>query len=161
RIAATTKDDEPAHALLVRRPVRNLRLVVVGSDRGLAGGYNSNLNRATERFLVDEKPKYQTIELATIARKAREHFRRRHGQMAKECGGGGWERGVERARELAADLTRDFLDEKIDSVLIVFNEFKSAISQTVTFWPLLPIRAQELPANEGRIDFEYEPSQKE
>src|SRR6476659_7308767 len=45
RIAAVSKDNEPAHPLLAHRDVKNVRIVVVGSDRGLAGGYNSNLNR--------------------------------------------------------------------------------------------------------------------
>jgi F-type H+-transporting ATPase subunit gamma len=161
RAAAASRDDQPAHPLLQHREVKTVRLVVVSSDRGLAGGYNSNLNRATERFLVDEKLKYERIELATLGRKAREHFRRRNASVVKEYAGVASDTALERARELARDLTADFLDGKIDSVLIVFNEFKSAISQTVTFAPLLPVRAHELPATEGRNDFEYEPSKPE
>ncbi len=158
RIAAASRDEQPAHPLLAHREVRNLRLVVVGSDRGLAGGYNSNLNRATERFVIDEKPKHQQIELATVGRKAREHFRRRQVNVVKEYAGVTSETALERARELAGDLTRDFLDGKIDKVIVVFNEFKSAISQTIAMDTLLPIATSELPATEGRIDFEYEPS---
>src|SRR5437667_378738 len=64
RINATAKSETPAHPLLTRRDVKVVRLVVVGSDRGLAGGYNSNLNRRTERFVVDEKQKFTRIEVA-------------------------------------------------------------------------------------------------
>jgi F-type H+-transporting ATPase subunit gamma len=161
RIHATAKDESPAHPLLTRRDVKVVRLVVVSSDRGLAGGYNSNLNRRTERFLVDEKEKYTRIEVATLGRKAREHFRRRGTGVVKEYPGVASETALQRAREVAADVTRDFLDGKIDQVIVVFNEFKSAITQTVTFDKLLPIATSELPANEGRIDFEYEPSKDE
>src|SRR6185295_4597494 len=77
RLAAAARSEDPQHPLLVHRDVKTVRLVVVGSDRGLAGGYNSNLNRSTERFIIDEKSKYGHIEIATVGRKAREHFRRR------------------------------------------------------------------------------------
>jgi F-type H+-transporting ATPase subunit gamma len=161
RLAAAARGEEPDHPMLAHRDVKNLRVVVVGSDRGLAGGYNSNLNRAVERFLVDEKPNYPQIELATLGRKPREHFRRRQATIAHEYAGVASDSALERARELAADLTKDFLDGKVDKVIVAFNEFKSAISQTVTFQQLLPIKPNELAATEGRIDFEYEPSKKE
>ncbi len=161
RIAASANDEDPAHPMLAHRDVKTLRLVVVGSDRGLAGGYNSNLNRAVERYIVDERDKYPHIEVATVGRKAREHFRRRHVTVIKEYAGVAGDSALLRARELAADLTRDFLEGKVDRVLVVFNEFKSAIQQIITFAPLLPVRAHELPATEGRLDFEYEPSKKE
>jgi F-type H+-transporting ATPase subunit gamma len=162
RIEASSKSETPAHPLLARRDVKKLRLVVVSSDRGLAGGYNSNLLRRTERFITDEKPKYERIELALVGRKAKEHFKRRsHGNVIKEYPGAASETALARAREIAADITREFLDGNVDSVHIVYNEFKSAISQTASIEQLLPVRANELPAGEGRIDFEYEPSKEE
>jgi F-type H+-transporting ATPase subunit gamma len=161
RLAAAARAEDPSHPLLTHRDVKTVRLVVVGSDRGLAGGYNSNLNRAVERHLIDEKEKYGHFELATVGRKAREHFRRRKVTVVKEYPGVTSETSLERARELAADLTKDFLDKKIDKVIVVFNEFKSAISQVVVFQPLLPVRTNDLPASAGRIDFEYEPSKGE
>jgi F-type H+-transporting ATPase subunit gamma len=161
RIAAV--EDQTPHPLLTRRdPIEAVRLIVVGSDRGLAGGYNSNLNRRTERFLVDEAANYPTIELCTVGRKPREHFRRRKsGALVKEYAGVTSDTALARARELAADASRDFLDGKVDAVMVVYNEFKSAITQTAVIEPLLPLRAAELPPTEGRIDFEYEPSKAE
>lgn len=158
RSLAVARDEKPAHPLFEQRPVKTLRLIVVTSDRGLAGGYNSNLNRRVERFLVDHKQQYQKIELVVIGRKGREHFKRRNIALTAEFPGVVAETAISRARELAQQAARDFLDGKIDAVQIVYNEFKSAISQTVTIDPLLPIRAHELPTDAGRIDFEYEPS---
>src|ERR1700744_4031999 len=69
-------DDEHQHPLLVKRPIRVARLIIVNSDRGLAGGFNSNLSRRVERFLVDEKGHYPQVELAVVGRKGREHWKR-------------------------------------------------------------------------------------
>jgi len=162
RIAASSSADEPAHPLLARRPLKRVRLVVVTSDRGLAGGYNSNLLRTVERWLVDEGTKHERVELALIGRKAREYFKRRKAKnVVVEWPGVASDSALPRAREIANVVTRDFLDDKIDGVYLVYNEFKSAISQRPTIEPLLPVRAGELAPAEGRIDFEYEPSKPE
>ena len=144
------------HPLLSEREtVHKVGFVVITADRGLAGGYNSNLLRRTERFITDEKPRYERIELELIGRKAKEHFKRRpSAQVAAEHPGVTSETALARARELAAQVSRDFLDGKIDAVMVVYNEFKSAISQNVSIEPLLPLRTAELPPNEGRFDFE-------
>jgi F-type H+-transporting ATPase subunit gamma len=159
RIAAV--DPEPPHPLLAKRDIKNVRIIVVSSDRGLAGGYNSNLNRRVERFVIDEKDKYQSIELVTVGRKAREHFRRRKVTVLKEFPGVQGDTALVRAREIASDATTDFLDGKVDAVFVAFNEFKSAITQQVVIQPLLPLSFAELAPNEGRNDFEYEPSKQE
>ena len=159
RIAAV--DSEPPHPLLAKREVKKVRVVVVSSDRGLAGGYNSNLNRRVERFMVDEKDRYESIELAPVGRKAREHFRRRKATIVKEYAGVASDSALDRARELASDCVTDFLDGKVDAVYIAYNEFKTAISQLIVVQQLLPLSFGELAPNEGRNDFEYEPSKKE
>jgi F-type H+-transporting ATPase subunit gamma len=158
RIAATT--DEPPHPLMARRPVKKVRLVVISSDRGLAGAYNSGLNRRVERLLVDEGDQY-AIELHTVGRKAREYFRRRKVALTREHAGVASATALERAREIGAESTAAFLAGEVDEVRLVYNEFKSAISQVVAVQTLLPLPAAELPAGEGRLDFEYEPSQEE
>src|SRR3954447_25369101 len=58
RLQLEVGDESTTHPLLVTRPVGVARIIVVNSDRGLAGGFNSNLSRRVERFLVDEKEKY-------------------------------------------------------------------------------------------------------
>src|SRR6516162_5601054 len=66
---------EESHPLLAKRQVKVARLIIISADRGLAGGFNSNLARRIERFLVDEKDSYPRVELAIVGRKAREHFK--------------------------------------------------------------------------------------
>jgi F-type H+-transporting ATPase subunit gamma len=161
-------DKETAPPLMQERPIKVARLIVVSSDRGLAGGFNSNLSRRVERFVVDEQGKYPEVELAVVGRKAREHWRRRaghgvyaHVRVVAEHPGAASETAQERAREIAEAAARDFADGKIDAVLIAYNEFKSAISQVVQVDKLVPVDATDLPDNASRFDFDYEPSKAE
>ena len=157
---------EESHPLLAKRPVKVARIIIISADRGLAGGFNSNLARRIERFLVDEKEQYPQIELAIAGRKAREHFKRRlgpttpyaHVKIVAESAAATSDNALERARELAKTATDDFLDGKIDAVLVAFNEFKSAISQVVRVESMLPIEPAKLPEGGTRFDFEYGPS---
>ncbi len=146
------------HPLLERRPVQSTRIVVVGSDRGLAGGYNSNLNRRLERFLVDEAKNLGTVELVTVGRKAREHFRRKGPKPTQELAGVTGETAMGRARELAPVLIDDFLNQRIDAVYVAFNEFKSAISMNIVIQQILPLPMKAPEPNAPRTQFEYEPS---
>ncbi len=157
---------EESHPLLAKRQIKTARIIIISADRGLAGGFNSNLARRIERFLVDEKPSYPHIELAIVGRKAREHFKRRlgpnspyaHVNVVAELAAATSDTAVERARELAKQATDDYLDGKIDAVLVAYNEFKSAISQVVQIETMLPIEPAKLPEGSTRFDFEYEPS---
>jgi F-type H+-transporting ATPase subunit gamma len=158
---------DATHPLLAKREIKTARLIVVSSDRGLAGGFNSNLSRRIERFLVEEKGKYPQVELAVAGRKGREHWKRRtapgskqfrHVSVRAEYPGPTSETALDRARELAQTATQDYLDGKVDIVLVAYNEFKSAISQVVRIETLLPIEPAALPENATRFDFEYEPS---
>ena len=159
-------DDSSSHPLLVKRPIKVARVVIISADRGLAGGFNSNLARKLERFFVDEKEQYPQIELAIVGRKAREHWRRRiaagtvygHVKIVAETTAATSDSALEKARELAKQATDDYLDGKIDAVLLAFNEFKSAITQVVQIETLLPIVPAKLPEGGTRFDFEYEPS---
>ena len=161
-------DMDTAHPLLQTRPIKNARLIIVSSDRGLAGGFNSNLNRKVERFLVDDREKFPTVELAIIGRKSREHWKRRagrglyaHAKTVSEAPAPTSDSALDRARELAEAAARDYIDGKIDAVMVVYNEFKSAITQTVQIDTLLPLHAAALPENANRFDFDYEPSKGE
>jgi F-type H+-transporting ATPase subunit gamma len=161
-------DEGASHPLLVKRPIKTARLIVISADRGLAGGFNSNLARRIERFLVDEKERYPRVELAIVGRKAREHFKRRlaatnspygHASIVAEMAAPVTSDGaMERARDLAKQATEDYLEGKIDAVMVAYNEFKSAITQIVQIETLLPVEPAKLPEGATRFDFEYEPS---
>jgi F-type H+-transporting ATPase subunit gamma len=158
-IAARAGHD--AHPLLEERAPKRVELLVVTSDRGLAGAYNTSINRQTERFLYENKGTFESIGLAIVGRKGRDHFRRRGANIVREHAGVSSAVAEERAREVAAGMIADYQDKKLDAIYVVYNEFKSAISQKVQIERLLPITPKVLPASASPTDYIYEPSKAE
>lgn len=168
-IARTSADGGDAgdlHPLLAPRAPKKLRLLIVTSDRGLAGGYNSNLGRAVEKYLAEVRPNHEHIDMFVLGRKGREMFKRKGHSFAGELPAATPPAANGVASELAQSLTKQFLDGEFDSLVVVYNEFKSAISQIVQIDPLLPLvklaNASAATSGEGEatslIDFDYEPS---
>jgi F-type H+-transporting ATPase subunit gamma len=137
-------------------------LIPMTSDRGLAGAFNSSVLRRTEAFLRDSKDSYEEIGVAPIGRKGREYFRRRGTPTYTELRDlmSGPNRGS--ALAVAAELSRLFTTGEVDEVYLIFNEFKSALTQTVIVEPLLPLSADKL-AGQGAstIEMKYEPNREE
>jgi F-type H+-transporting ATPase subunit gamma len=160
RIASRAAAEEtPAHPLLVARPPRVAELVVITSDRGLAGGFNSNIGRRAQRFLVENGDKYETIHVSTIGRKGRDFLRARRVTVRKDFPGVHAKLSFGKAHELAAEYAGRFLSGEVDAVFLVYNEFKSAIAQKVTLKQLLPVETEAGAAGAGAagVDFLYEP----
>ncbi|HZX41938.1 MAG TPA: ATP synthase F1 subunit gamma [Myxococcaceae bacterium] len=151
-----------SHPLLTSRPVRRVEILALTSDRGLAGGFNANVIRRVARYDY-ERDRSTSLRLTTVGRKGLEAFRRRHLEIRKDQAGLYARLKYETARSLAEELTTEFLEDRVDQVLLVYNEFISAITQRVVLTPLLPFErpAVEEGAPSGLralIDFEYEPS---
>jgi F-type H+-transporting ATPase subunit gamma len=159
RVAARAVGEErAAHPLLSARPLRRAEVVVITSDRGLAGGFNSNIARRTQRFLVENGERFERIELATIGRKGRDYFRARHMEVRKDFLGVHSGLAFQRAEELAREYEERWLGGEVDAVFLCYNEFKSAISQKPVVFQLLPIETPGPQAGQAVIDFKYEPS---
>ncbi len=157
RVASRAAADEgAAHPLLASRPVKRVELVVITSDRGLAGGFNSNIVRRAQRFLVENADKYEQIHISTIGRKGRDSARARKVEIRKDYTGVHARLSFEKAHEIAGELSERFLTGEVDAVFLLFNEFKSAIAQVVRLKQLLPVETE---AAEGTasVDFLYEP----
>ncbi len=157
---------EPKHPLLAQRPEKNILLIVVTGDKGLAGAFNANITKAAARFLASKEGK--TLDVEAIGRKGRDFLRRRY-PAAKvqtrslaeltesiEAEGAAPERAgtiqisgehvgvlgkVEfaQASALAESVIARYRREEIDAVYIVFNEFKSVIAQRLIVEQILPI----------------------
>jgi F-type H+-transporting ATPase subunit gamma len=161
-IAELARRAGAVHPLLAKRDaIKKVLLVAISSDRGLAGAYNTNINRMVERFIGDYKEKYETIEVEVVGRKARDYLRRRKLTVTKEHPGVNSAVALDRARDLAAVITSRYTSGEIDAVYLVYNEFKSAISQKVNVEQFLPVVPKELPAGAPPTDFIYEPSREE
>jgi F-type H+-transporting ATPase subunit gamma len=161
-VAARAGDD--AHPMLQQREGRRLAVIILTSDRGLCGGFNANICRTTQRF-VDEKVKSKSadeVQLDVVGRKGRDYFRRRRVKIAHEFSGVAGETALDRARELALTVSSDFIDGRVDGIFLVYNEFKSAMSQRVVTERLLPIIPPGAADGDlARTDFLYEPGKKE
>jgi F-type H+-transporting ATPase subunit gamma len=153
------------HPLLETREERNIVLVVVTGDRGLAGGFNSNLLKTAQRF-VDSKAGVN-IDVECVGRKGRDYFRRRYpAQAANEERTAavrvtGEHLGILKVPQfshvapIAEDVINRYTDGDIDAVYVVFNEFKSVIAQRLVVEQVLPIGS----IGEHVIQDAVEPSQ--
>jgi len=151
-----------AHPLLSARKEKKLALLVVTSDRGLCGSFNSGLTRAVYRFLNEHRGEYEEITLFVIGRKGRDFFRRREIPIRKEYLGVLGAVSRQHADTIAGDLVGGFLDGEFDEVQIAFNEFRSAISQIVRFEKMFPIALESSAKPDGdEVDYLYEPSREE
>ena len=151
-----------AHPLLTARDGKKLALLVVTSDRGLCGSFNSGLTRAVYRFLNEHRGEYEEITLFVIGRKGRDFFRRREIPIRKEYLGVLGAVSRSHAETISNDLVAGFLAGEFDEVRIAFNEFRSAISQTVRFEKMFPIALESSGETGGDdVDYLYEPSREE
>jgi F-type H+-transporting ATPase subunit gamma len=162
---ARANADMPPHPLMdVRKNPRRIEVVLLTSDRGLCGGFNANIIRRAQRFIVEEGDKYEVIQFSTIGRRGRDFARKRGIQTRKDYVGFFGRLRYTMAKEVADDLIAEYRERKLDAVYLLYNQFKSAITQVITLKQLLPIVAeaeQEKAAAKGGFitpEHIYEPS---
>jgi F-type H+-transporting ATPase subunit gamma len=149
--AAAAGNEEIANTpLLKERAEARIQLVVFTSDRGLAGAFNGNLIKAAQRF-IEERPNVQ-IELELIGRKGRDFFRRRTFTISGDYIGLLNKPAYTDASGIARKIIDRFANEEIDSVYVIYNEFKSVIAQKLLMEKILPVAA---PAGDP-IDYIFE-----
>ena len=153
--------DEFSSPLLDERGDEKYLIVLVSADKGLCGGFNTNLMKATQNFLKANAGK--TSEMIPVGRKGRDFFKRRQMTFIEEYLGLTGSGRVEHsdAVEIAGRIIKNFTeDETIDKVFLVFTEFKTVISQEVKVEQLLPIariEPQETEANSSaQAEYIYE-----
>jgi len=125
------------HPLLARRKEERVIVVVMTSDRGLCGSFNTNILNRARTFLDGMTDREAKVDL--VGRKARDWFRRRRYATRRVLVDVFRNVTVEHARHIASDLAAGFTRAEFDAVHLVYNEFKSVIQQRVVVEPLLPI----------------------
>ncbi|WP_338863145.1 ATP synthase F1 subunit gamma [Myxococcus stipitatus] len=160
-LSARSGDDNLTHPLLAARPVKRVELITLTSDRGLAGGFNSNVTRRANRFLY-ENTGLENIQISTVGRKGNDFFRNRNQTVRKDFGGLYQRLSYRAAADIAEELVASYLNGEVDAVHIVYNEFISAINQKVVVTQLLPLQTLSAGGapSEGAasmVDFKYEP----
>jgi len=129
---------------------KKVLLVVLTSDRGLCGGFNTSINKKAEAFYNENKNKFEKIDFLFIGRKASEYFRRRQVlgidtilNLAREV-------SYPLAAEVADRLMQNYMSGEYDQIQLVYNEFKSAIVQEVVTETLLPLDIRQPEGQQGQ-----------
>jgi|SRR6478609_286004 len=157
--------DATAHPLLQNDPqqARTLLIVITG-DRGLAGSFSMNVVKAAMHQLADiSKDPMREVALALVGRKGRDYFQRRGFDVKYEEVGLFQNLKWSNAQAIARTAIDEFLSPDISRVYLVYNEFKSVISQRVVIEQLLPIPRlnAEPSAATASVDYLFEPSAEE
>jgi len=149
------------HPLLVRRQEQNVLVVVVTSDRGLCGAFNTNISKAAEQLWKDLKAAGKTVHFATIGRKGRDYLARRGGEIVHNFTRGREDITLAYAGGIARWLTQRYREGAYDTIYIAFSEFKSAITQRPLVDRLLPLAEEEkkddAAANPVSVQYIFEP----
>jgi F-type H+-transporting ATPase subunit gamma len=150
--AATSRNERvAANPLLAHREERRIELVLITADKGLAGAFNSNLTKAALKFESDRSG--AQLEYVLAGRKGRDFFRKRQVTVTGEYIGITAKVQYNDACELAHKLMERFAKEEIDAVYLLYNEFKSVMSQRVTLSRVLPV---EMPQQQQPVDYLFE-----
>jgi F-type H+-transporting ATPase subunit gamma len=150
------------HPLLALRLKKKVEVVVITSDKGLCGAFNTNILKAANNYINGLKKEGIELTLSVVGRKARDFFKRRSIPMRNEWVGLSGRISYTNAQEIAGNLIEAYSGETFDEVIVIYNEFKSMIAQKVTVMKLLPVGVIE--GEEGQkeasmtADYLYEPS---
>ncbi|HEV3072634.1 MAG TPA: F0F1 ATP synthase subunit gamma, partial [Solirubrobacteraceae bacterium] len=176
------------HPLLVEREEKNVLVIVVAGDKGFAGAFNSNIVKAAQNFINIRREQGQNVDVEPVGRKARDTFRKRYPTAVYEKKEEHYDNDlathfeiirhraqpievtgdhptillkidIDEVSDMAHDIIERYTRSEIDSVYVVYNEFKSVISQRVVVEKLLPIR--KLGSHEITVAEEMTEEQKE
>jgi F-type H+-transporting ATPase subunit gamma len=153
--------DTMSHPLLAVRDPRRIRVICMTSDRGLCGGFNTNLIKATERFIKDKSTDGKEISLLSVGRKGRDYFRKKANII------GQWVDNLSKfdmslAVSISNDVITPFIKEEYDELYLIYNQFVNVSVQRPTVIRLFPLPSigQDVEVEaENRLDYAYEPSE--
>ncbi len=153
-----------SHPLLKRRDGNKVELVVVTSDRGLCGAFNSNILRRAVEFLEHQSKLGHQVSVSVVGRKSIDFFRRRNWAIRQEWGGVFDRLSYEHALDIGQNIIGQYHEGTFDQLFVVYNEFKSVMQQQVIVEKLLPIEAaqgtdSEQPSSGG--SYLYEPDEQD
>lgn len=150
-----------SHPLLAVREPRRIRVICMTSDRGLCGGFNTNIIKATERFLRDKINEGKEVHLINVGRKGRDFFRKKANMI------GQYVDVLSRfdmalAVSIANEVIMPFIKEEYDELYLIYNQFVNVSVQKPTVVRLFPLPSigQDIdPESDKRLDYIYEPSE--
>jgi len=158
-LAGITEVEHEFPLLKPREEIRSTGLLVITSDRGLAGAYNSNVIRVGAGIMRDAEKAGRARRLHVVGRKGLGYFRFRRYELASQTTGISDTPQFADAEALGDRLVKEFVDGEVDEVRIAYTDFRSAGSQVATSTRILPISREEVAAKKGEINplYEFEP----
>jgi len=161
RLVASTLETE-IHPLLAVRPRKNVEVLVMTSDRGLCGAFNTNVIKGAAKHIASLKAEGLDVSISSVGKKAKDYLKRRNVEVRNSWTGISGKVSYANAQEIAANIIESYTNEIIDEVVVVYNEFKSVSAHKVVFARLLPLAPVEVTEDtEPVVDFIYEPSKEE
>jgi len=160
---ASQAGDEAIHPLLAQREIKNFALIHITSDRGLAGGLNANMNRASASVTLERQPEVDQVSVLSVGRKGRDFFRRAGFPMLAEFTELGDFPTSSDVLPIARIVMEDYIAGKLDQVFIGYQTFVNPAVQRPTIRQILPVQppsSEDGDAAAG-IDFIFEPSPEE
>lgn len=159
----STAGEEGSNEFAQERPVHNILIVPISSNRGLAGAFNTNIVKAVQALTEIAYPE-KSIEILTIGKKAGDVLKKTENIISTNTEIFD-KLSFEEVSEIADQLMDDFLNEKYDKIFFVYNRFINAATQEVMTEQFLPIVPKEIveeePEQDNEIDYIYEPNREE
>ncbi len=156
-LASVGVEEQSQFPLLVQRPIRRSEIILITSDKGLAGAFNANVIRSALRFMTNERPEgVDNVDMIAVGRKGRDFYTRFGKRLTADFAQSGEQPSLESVREIVRVAISDFETEKVDAVFVAYTRFINTLRQTAEIRQILPIEAQE---GSGDItDYIFEPS---
>ena len=155
-----TQGEVPGHPFLTEREEKHITFIVITSDRGLCGGFNSSLIREAEFFMKSHADK--KIRLIIIGRRAFDHFKRLDVEVAEQYIDLNGRLSADLAHDIGRRVSNDYLAGNTDSFYVLYANFRSALVQNPKIDKILPVastRDPESSSEESSLDYLYEPNQ--
>jgi F-type H+-transporting ATPase subunit gamma len=147
------------HPLLAKREPKQVKLLVLTSDRGLCGAYNTNILRKAVEAVKQFKAEGKEVKVNVVGRKGRDFFRKRAGYTLGKVWSDLGMIDYEKAADVGQNIVERFTAGETDEVYLLYNEFKSVMQQKVTLEKLLPVEPPaEADLFTAAVDYLYEPS---
>ncbi|BCR02955.1 ATP synthase gamma chain [Desulfuromonas versatilis] len=156
------REEAESHPLLHHRGKGRALVVLLTADRGLCGGFNGNIAKAAERFIRQNQDGYEAYDLLIIGRKGKELLKsRKNLNIVKVYENITGSISYSTAALLGQEVVESYQDEKYDAVFLMYNAFRSAISQVATTEKLLPIVPRQVEEGAHVAQYLYEPTKGE
>ena len=154
-----SRANRQAHPLLRKSAGNRIELLVITSDRGLCGAFNTNILRKAVEFLRQKQEAGCTVTVSVVGRKGRDFLRRRPWARRQEWVGVFDRLSYEHALDIGGDIVQQFTSGTFDELHIVYNEFKSVIQQRVVVEKLLPIESLDQQVEKLGGGYLFEPDE--